>query len=97
MQIHIYMYKYLLTVPVLLLTCDYFIIFIDYYIHNDSSLQANQSEDIYNETSARQACIHAMDRPVFSLCKAVPDLDVEPYIDSCAKDAMVRGFQNVKS
>ena len=49
----------------------------------------NQSEDIYNETSARQGCLKALDTPVFSLCKVVPGLDVEPYIDSCAKDAMV--------
>ena len=53
-------------------------------------LQTNETVDVYNENTARQACLRVLDRPVFRLCQNVPDLDVEPYIDSCAKDAVVR-------
>ena len=47
---------------------------------------------MYDAVSARAGCRQELNTTVFQLCKTVPDLDTEPYIDSCAKDAVVRNI-----
>ena len=50
----------------------------------------------YNDTTAHQDCLHTLNTTVFQLCETVPDLDVTPYVDNCAKDAVVTLLNIVK-
>ena len=53
------------------------------------SKQATTPLKNYTMQSARDACLKELDKPVYHMCKTVPGLDLDSYIDDCAKDAVV--------
>ncbi|KAL4216825.1 hypothetical protein ACF0H5_024546 [Mactra antiquata] len=51
----------------------------------------HKRQTTYTNETARAACLDMMNTTVFQMCKSLPDLDIDGYIDSCVLDAVISG------
>ena len=60
------------------------------YSIDSLTLQTNNHHQAYNMTTGRAACWKELEKaPAFHLCQKVPGIEVDTYIEDCAKDAVV--------
>ena len=60
------------------------------YFIDSLTLQTNIPHQAYNMTTGRAGCRKELEKaPAFHLCQRVPGIEVDTYIEDCAKDAVV--------